>query len=801
MKMKILLTTFFFHCLTFFAFAENIDLAVSGKVLSNEQPAPFVNVALVTAEGKKLITGQVTDEQGNFVIKLKEEGEYRLKIQSVGYETFVSETFRLNRQQPRKKFDKLHIKESVTMLESVEIRGQKVLVEQKVDRTVLNVKGAMLTSGETALNILRKMPGLYVDKDKQIRMVGKSGPVIVMIDGNRTYMSSKELSEMLETMSADNIKSIEVIKNPSAKYDAEGNSGILDIKLVKRQDRGYDASVYGTYNHGMSNSVKGGGNFRFSSSDWSGYANLDGDDWNSGRKLALKTVYTANDVEQTHDQNVKVLRKNKNIYWHSGVDYRINDKSSVGAVLRLSRSRSNHDFFTHNDIYQNNLPSAKGFSEMISEGESFRTIASLHYNLEIDSTSSISANLDGTVYDNEDHTNTETQYNEKLNGKSRLFKPYHVKLIAGQVDWTKQSSWAKLELGLKASYSDLQSEAAYDSLKNGVWQPDLIQSDRFNFHEFIGGAYINLSGKWNKLSWQAGMRTEYTNHKGHSESLNQTNRNDYLKLFPSAFLSYNMHEDHQTNLSYSFRIRRPRYWQLNPFPIYIGAGIVSIGDPYLRPAITDNLEWSYLYKKKYTLSVSYAHSENSVEEVPYQDNEKQQTIYRQDNIGSRNAMSFSLSAPFDIAKWWQSRSNFSLSYAEISYAGEGNLIDISRWTPQFNTTHTFLLPWEIKAEASYFILGKSVYGGWYNDTPMQSLDVSFEKSMLNDQLSLSASISDIFNKSNFSARTLSTNSNSHIYVNRDSRCVRLTLRYKFNRGGKVKVKQRKQTNREIMNRI
>ncbi|BDD11141.1 hypothetical protein FUAX_35730 [Fulvitalea axinellae] len=799
--MKNLILLLFFCTTSLVAFSQGFK--VSGSVASPAGEAiQFVNVALHTLPDSTLITGAVTDANGAFEIKAKKSGSYFLRLRSVGLASTETPAFVLNEKNPEKNLGKLSMESDTQELEAVTVRGQKELVVQKVDRMVINVKDAMLTSGQTAQDVLEKVPGVYTDQDGNMRIVGKSGNTKVMIDGRPTMMSSEELVQMLRSMSADKIKSIEVIRNPSAKYEAEGNSGIIDIKLDKMSQTGLDGSVYVAHDQGDYGREFAGMSLNFAAGKLKGYSSLDANVGKWARTLDNWRRFRNSKGNQTHVQDAGDIKNNKNLSFNIGLDYDINDRQSFGGMFKVSE-RSNDNLWTIDNRIQNDNgePLERVGSVLDNKGDSRRLTGNLHYRLNLDSVTTIELNADATSYDMDDETLNETRYQvADQDGKSFLVNPYNVKVYSFMADYSTAFDWAKFEAGGKFSYTDLSNIAEYDSLKNGKWEDDLIQSNAYDYDEYIGSLYFNLSGTHGKLTWQTGLRAEYTRAEGYSKTQDTVTVQRYLKLFPSAFLSYAHSKDHNFGLSYSYRINRPSYWQLNPYPMYLDAYTISQGNPYLDPAYTHSVEANYTLKGKYVLSLSYSDTEGMIMESPQQNHEEIRTYYKQSNFDGQSSFAISLALPIEFTKWWQSSNSLNLSRATSSFFSGDVLESHSRWVPMLQSTQTLLLPADMKAQVSFFYRGKSIWGNYSMD-PMWQTGFSIEKPFFKKRLSASLKFSDIFKTNRFRGEVLNKTAENKIGNNFDSRRVKLTLRYKFSKGKQVKVKRHRQKNKEQLNRI
>ena len=578
--------------------------SVKGQVQDKKgEPLPFATVLVISALDSSLVKGDVTDIDGNFQIELKKEGSFRLQTSMVGYEQRISPVFQLNANNPSIQLPYLVLEEASATLQEVQVVAKKPFIEQKIDRTVLNVENSIVSSGSTALEILERAPGVTIDsQNDQIRLRNKSG-VLFMIDGKRTFLSEADLAQMLRNMTSDQIESVEIITNPSSKYDAAGNSGIINIKLKKNQQVGTNGTfTLGAGNGFIPNAPKDLSRYNSSLqvnhrtkkvnmfANVSANRNLFYSDNTLNRRVAFENVLT------TFDQLSQRVQTGKAISFKTGLDYTINDKTSIGILMdgsdwagELDGSNATHiqgfeksslDQLSKIDMIRKNLSSSLQVKHAFNKKGKELTF-----------------DVDYSRFEGDNTQNFETNFFDAQNNPTnqlfqRNFTPTYIDIFTAKTDYTLPiNEKTKWEIGAKTAYVQTDNNFVFEQLMGKNWTNDPTKTNYFKYTEFVNAGYINYSQQWEKIGIQAGLRAEHTQSLGNSVTLDEKLERNYLSLFPTLFINHTLSKNHATRYSYSRRIDRPNYGQLNPFVFYLDPYTYEEGNPNLQPQFTDNIAY------------------------------------------------------------------------------------------------------------------------------------------------------------------------------------------------------------------
>lgn len=769
-----------------------------------QQPAGFVNVAVLEMATAKVVTGAIADMDGRFLIKTPAAGTYQLKISGLGYTEFKTPAFDVSGPNFGKDFGQLQVKSDTKVLAEVQIQTMRPTVTMEADKMVVSVEGTALAGGATAYEVLEKSPGVWVDQDGNLQLNGKAG-VQVMINGKRSFLSGKELQSLLQGMSAENIKDLEIITNPSSKYDAEGASGIININLKKAQVAGMSGSAYASYQYNSLSTYSSGAEIHHKSGKLTTSGSLDYSRRMTYRDMDMNRVFLSEDgsksrFEQTGYEKSKRIHPSLRI----SSDYDLNDRHSIGLMARINTGKNNGNFAS--DLYLLN-----GIDEYIkannrTKEENSGGTYNLHYLGKLDTLgTTLSADLD-YVNINADNYSFFDNATERLDGSQaaqqeqlQAENPVGYKIYSAKVDFAKSIGKTKLEMGAKASYVKSDNELRFFEISDGQKIPDPKRSNHFIYEENIYAAYANISTTLSKnLTMQAGLRAEQTNSKGLLVTKNEKNDRDYLNLFPSIFLQQKVSDNYQVGYKYSRRINRPNYQALNPFIFYIDPYTYAVGNPNLKPQYVNSYEMTHTYKQRYNLILAYANTKDFMAEMPEQNPEDNTTTFQQQNVKDLKSFTATLVAPITISNKWQANNNIITMYQEYTSISKGEAIVKDKVTAILQSNHSILLPKGLKLEVNGNYQSPAVYG-LYSIEDQWWVDAGLKYSLLNDKLSLGLNFTDIFK-----GRTMEIAANLNGNVNaieqyRGARSVNFNLRYRFNKGTKFEAKKRN-TNLEELNR-
>ena len=754
------------------------------------EPVPYANVALLTLEGV-LLEGAVTDESGNFSIATTKTARVKLVVSSLGYTSYSSEEFELLAGL-QKDFGTLGLADEVTGLDEVTVKASRPQIIIEPDKTIVNVEGTVMAEGANALDVLGRSPGVFITSDGSINLNGRTG-VTVMINDRPMYMSVADLTSFLRSMPADNIKSIEVITSPSARFDAEGAAGVINIQLKKNTVDGVFGNVMlgGRYNGkaapnaGVTLNVKKG---KWTSNGTVNYnEDLEINDLEIGRNFQVEGG------KSTFLQDSRIVERSHTLSFTGAANYELTPTQNLGINVQASSTSSNGLNNSGTSISNPGQTNGTSFTSINdSEDQRSRLFTNLHYDAKLDTLGGkISADLDFTVMDMGSNALLNNAYSTGLTqSKDRVLtlNDMYYTIFTSKVDWIQPLKGGKsLEAGLKGSWVESDNDLDLSrAINDAPLQPD-PNSNLFIYQENVLAAYSSLKGDFSKkLSYQAGLRMEYSDVTGTSKTLNQVNRQEYVNLFPSVFLQHKVSDTYQVVYNVNRRITRPNYRLLNPFVYYIDPLTTEKGNPSLRPQYSTNLEMDHVIKGAYQFTLGYSVTEDAFMQIFEQDEEARSSTIFTANFDKTKNFNFQGAVPVELAKWWNSSNLVQVNYNKFKSLIGTDILDISQVSYLVRTQHNFNLPKGFKFELVGIYLSPQIWGqgeirgfGW--------VDAGMTKSLMNDKLSLSINGGDLFRTYWIRAAIDFGSIDTQIRQYNNDQSVRFTLRYNFSKGQSFRV--------------
>ncbi|RIW18148.1 TonB-dependent receptor [Algoriphagus lacus] len=768
---------------------------ITGKVADQKgQPVAYANVALIQEDGA-LVDGAVSDENGVFLIESTKTAKVKLVVSSIGYESFTSEPFDLA-PGVSKDFGDLSISDEMTGLDEVTVKASRPEIIIEPDKTIVNVEGTVMAQGSNALDVIGRSPGIYVDQEGNINLNGRSGAT-VMINDRPTYMSSTDLANFLRSMPADNIKSIEVINNPSSRFDAEGSAGVINIQLKKNSVDGVFGNVQigGQYNGqfapntGLTLNVKKGKlstNGTFNYNEYAVY-----------NDISINRNFTLEEGVSNFNQDSRINSRYKTPSFNGSANYEINKNQNIGLNVQASAS-TDINKSTSGTVITNPGQDYNSFIESYNdaEGSRNRLFTNLHYDAKLDTLGSkISADVDYTIMDSESSSLLDNMYwsgddqASASTDKILTLNDMYYTIFTAKTDFTKMLKGGKtLEAGLKGSWvqsdNDLDLSRAEDE---GPFVPD-PNSNQFIYNENVLAAYASLKGSFSeKLSYQAGLRGEYSDIVGNSVTLNQINKQNYFNLFPSFFVQQKVSEKYQIVYNANRRITRPNYRLLNPFVYYIDPLTSEQGNPNLKPQYSTNFEMNHVVNGSYQFTLGYSVTEDTFMQVFEQDQEERTTTTYTDNFDQTRAANFRAIVPVEIKKWWSTSNMLQVTYNQFQTQIGENFLDVDQVSYMVRTQQNFTLPKGFKLELMGMYLGPQIWGqgsiggfGW--------VDAGVTKSLMKDKLSIAVNGTDLFRTQFINAKVQFADIDTSFRQYRSNQGVRFTLKYNFSKGESFRVR-------------
>jgi len=788
--------------------AQTVETAVSGNAVDTRKtPVESATISLRTAKDSSVFKSTTSNQAGKFLFTGIPYGTYFVTVSSVDFETVNSLVFTISENHPTVLPDTLILQPAVKSLAAVVVSGTKPLIEQLPDRMIVNVGASVTNVGSTALEVLEKTPGVSVDKDGNISLKGKS-PVMVMIDGKPSYLSSAELANLLSNMNSNQLNQIEIMTNPSAKYDAGGNAGVINIKTKKSIAQGFNGTVTLSYGQGVYAKSNNSIALNYRTDQLNAFLNY-GYSINNGftdfdiqRNFFGTTGTKTSELDQQSDRVYKSQNNNLKL----GLDYFINKQTTLGIVTSGFLAPQKRDGFTTSFVKDadGNITSIE---KTISTGDNTWKNKSVNINFHsaLDSgKKDITVNLDYLHYDfsgNQNITNLTYSPNEVLQEDDVLknLLPLKIDIYSARLDYAQAlNNGIKLETGIKSSLVKTDNTSNFFDLSNGNWLADTALSSAFNYSENINAAYLNLNKKTGKWMLQAGVRLENTNYKGLQSSLSQKSDSSfsrsYLSVFPTAFVSYALNDNNQFSFSMGRRIDRPSYQDLNPFISFMDKYTYATGNPFLQPQLSTNFELSHSYKDILTTTINYSIAHNMIDEtLIHQDSVIIRSI---GNIGTRYNYGITESANFEVSKWYGVLFFANLYQNEYKGAIDGYPFHAKQLALSLNLNNQFTLPDGWSAQVAGNFLSRNRDKGEAIVLPAGQVSAGISKQLFNDKASIKLNVKDIFYTQSSREIQNFQDVQSRLTMSMDTRVFNIAFVYRFGAPAKSKPANSPQTDEQ-----
>lgn len=776
---------------------QSSNYTIEGKVVDTlNQALDYATINLLHAADSSVVKVMFTDENGKYVLSDLKAGSYLIQAELLGFEKSLSQQIALSPTTPNTYINDLILKPSNKELNTIVITGQRPLIERKADMLVVNVENSTLAAGNNAMDILERSPGITVDKDDNISLNGKKG-IMVMIDGKQTYLSSEQLASLLRSTDGNTIQSIEIINNPSSKYDAAGGPGIINIKLKKNKMAGTNGSFNAGGGYGNGHKA----NTSLNVNHKNGKLNVFGTySYQENDKTDIINIYriVGNDNQFTSfDQGNTLTQLRKNHSLRAGIDYQTSEKNTVSfqASGLLTDAGDENTGGVQIGSFQSPLDSTLAASSLFHED--FQSISfnlnntynfdTLGRKLSVDADYSnfleeASANYTNTFYNPDG-----TLIHEPI--QSRSFMPSKIYIQAYKADYTHPfNENSGLEAGLKYANVKTDNDLKFSELEDGQWTNDENRSNHFVYREQVAAGYVSYHTTLNNFGIKAGLRSEYTISDGNSLTLSNQVKRDYVDFFPNLSVSYNASDNHQYSVSYSKRINRPRYNNLNPFNYFLDQYTYVQGNPYLQPEYTHAFALNYTLMKRFNFSTGYEITKDAVVELMKQNDVSKSTFITNENIAQQEQWFINVNAPVRFTKFWNSNTNITGFYLGFESDQDMNNINYGQYAMQLTSNQNFTILPTLSAEATLNYQSGLQYS-IYKIAEAWSIDMGVNKSFNNKKANIKLSVSDVFNTREQYVTTQHANLNAIIDQKRETRVFRLSFTYNF---GNTKIGSSKQ---------
>jgi iron complex outermembrane recepter protein len=734
----------------FSGFAQEKTSSIKGFVFTPEnEPSQFSTVVLMNQDSV-FMKGTLSNNDGSFLFEKMEPGLYYIMVRNMEFNTFVSEAITLT-QNEAYSLDTIALETKVMGIEEIVVKGEKALIEVKPDKMVYNVAASANASGNSGLELLSKTPGVVVDMDNNIILQGKSG-VRIYINGRPSRLSGTDLSNLLEGMRSDDIESIDIITNPSAKYEAEGSGGIIDIKMKRNVSGGFNGNVIGNYSRGDFARSSLGTTLNFNRKKLSIYSNINVSDY-TGQDDYVQTTKREKYILDMESYS-RSYRKGINLT--GGLDYKINSESTVGLDVKALLNKRDGDLESNTiieDINNINLTEIL-YSQALDKSPSDNYNMNMYYNFSPNGSSNFSADFSLGRYTNDKNTRQpNTYYDLDGNILRTVDSEYNankvIEIMSVKIDYEKRVNKLSFGTGAKYSYISTDNSLRFYNLDNGQPILDINRSNDFSYLEKIAAGYFNFGAKLNeRFNFNAGLRVENTSSLGELVSAMPTDDDvvarNYTSWFPNVSLSYDDQKNHGVSISIGRRITRPNYQDLNPFETKLSEISSWKGNPFLKPNYITNYQLTYSFKRKLVISNNFSITRDFFATI-FEIVDDRSSVLIPRNM--EKVLNNGLSASYSLRafKWWNFTSFFIYNYEKYDGDLNGTVIDIESHIANFRIQNNFNLPKAIRFEVSYFYSSPVIWRGSINVESFQRLDVGLKREFFENTLLLQVTANDILN--------------------------------------------------------
>jgi len=644
--------------------------AQNGKITGSVKDASMKGIHSATVSLLKLKDSSAakfvaTDREGQYEFSGIADGKYFVSASNVGYAKITSAPFEVSPSNNTINVPVLVVSEQAKDLGGVTVIAKKPFIEARPDKTIVNVDASPTSAGATVLELLEKSPGITVDNDGNISLRGKAG-VIIMIDGKPTYLSSTDLANLLKNMPASQLEQIEIMTNPSARYDAAGNSGIINIKTKKGKASGFNGSVMVGITASFlktgdalyvtpksQNSI----NFNYRKNKWNFFGNYNPNIYNGRGKLDIERKFFDDngDIAGYSDVATKFKFGNNNHSLKLGVDFFADKKNTYGIVASTFMFNGHPTPVTLNTLSDASHVVTSSMVSLTENRIDFNNFSgNFNYRHVFDTAGSeLTVDVDYIGYRNtsnmllttEFYDDTYQQSSDPLLLKGHL--PSDINIYSVKSDYMHPFRGGRLEAGIKSSYVKTDNIVDYQRLYADKWIPD-ARSNHFVYDENINAAYVTVNKQIKKWTLQGGLRVENTIANGYQVTNDSTFKRNFTDLFPNVYLTYAVNDKNSITLSYGRRITRPNYQDLNPFTYFLDSLSYRQGNPYLLPQFTNNVELSHTFKGKIITTLNYNNTTDVISQIFKQNSQTKIVYFTSDNVAKFINMGISITAPVTI---------------------------------------------------------------------------------------------------------------------------------------------------------
>jgi iron complex outermembrane receptor protein len=776
------------------AHAQKTPVTITGVVADAAGKAlESVTASLYKAGDSSLVKISATNKDGRFLFEDIEKTKHFLSFTATGYQPV---SIIINPETAAFVTDTVRMLTATDVLGAVTVTSKKPLVELRADKTIINVDASVTNVGATALEVLEKSPGVTVDRNGTISLKGRQN-VLVMLDGKQTYLSSTELSNMLSSMSASQIDIIEIMTNPSSKYDAAGSTGIINIKTKKIKTRGFNATLnlatgqghYSKNNHSLMLNYRNGKlnyflnyNLNFNQ----GFTDL----------YAFRKYYEADGktVTSMMEQPSFFSGKGRNHSLRGGIDYFLSKKTTLGLSLTgLTSNRSGRNSSSAFWMDASGSPDSTIETRSTSSGGMDNGAVNLNLRQTFSSNEELAVDLDWLGYK---LGNKQYFENERMGASGYLSAingdlPSTIRIYSAKADYSKTIGKLKLEGGAKTSFIKTDNLADYFFREgNDAWKPDYGKTNHFLYEENINAVYVNAEKQVGKFTIQSGLRYESTSYeadqKGNALRKDSAFSRNYNSLFPTFFANYKADSINSFSISAGRRIDRPVFQKLNPFVFVINKYTYQSGNPYFLPQYTWNFELSHMFKDLLVTTISYGITKDYFSQIFYSDTNGL-IVYSEGNLSRMRNVGISISSQFSLFPWWSVSFQGVINNKKIEgFVWDARKTSLTQGNFNINNQFRFNKGWA--AELSGFFTSSEQELQEITD-PTGQIGVGVSKQVFGNKGSIKFTIRDIFYTQAMKGNTIFQGATEYFKLQRDTRVATIGFTYRFGKALKTPARR------------
>ena len=814
-KLALITVSFLLSCIV--VNAQSRTGAINGVVATGTKPLENVTISILNPKDSGLVKAEVTRKDGSFDIDHLREGNFLISFSRVGYTRLVKS---ITISSTPLSMGTIELTQAATNMAGVTVVSKRPFIENKIDKTVVNVDASPTNTGLSAMEVLEKSPGVTIDNNDNISVKGKSG-VIILIDGKPSYLSGQDLANYLKNLSANQLDQIEIMTQPSAKYDASGNSGIINIKTKKNKANGFNgnfstSAIFANY-FKNTNSV----NFNWRKNKLNVFGTYGYSHWEGFNDIRLDRQFRASreqNFNRYFSQSTygKFLGEPQN--FKAGADLTVNKRTTVGVAITGLIDKRQFTSEGKSLIYD----SLRNFvSYNVAESQNKDPWTNIGFNANLRQLigkkgGELTADADYILYrtkgkqysDNYLYNNNDVLMEDPY--LLRGYLPANIDIYSFKTDYSQPLAHeGRIEAGLKSSYvrTDNDAQYTYFNKSSDNWLVDNNRSNHFLYTENINAAYLNFSRQVKKWGFQVGLRAEQTIAKGKQVMQSSSFSLNYTKLFPTSYISYKINDNNTLGLSYGRRINRPGYQDLNPFQYLLDKYTYRQGNPDLQPQFSHNVELSYNYKGQLNLSVNYTTTTGIINDVlhTYKTGDNYTTYQNKENLADSRNIGLSVNWNYPAAKWWTVNvfaNGWTNNYkGVIVNNGKNENINVDATSYMANVSNQFKFKKGWSAELSGFYQSKNLVSSVIVAKPMGQFSLGGGKQVLKDKGTIRLNLRDPFWLQKFRGSSELDAFNTQIRSKWDNRRYIITFNYRFGKTLQQQNRRRNAASQDEQNRV